>query len=264
MPKISEESKRLYSNKVQQYRPRIEAILKRERDVLKTLPTSDHVEQSRMALARLHVDLASCYLLLSRISIAILGMRNENYLNAARKSCYQSIIYLEQVVTDTIDGPYSEYSEVFAKIATISHKERFHLMRLLGFTIQAVEQGYGENSKWRWSFVELNGRFVVIAKNLMDIKQIVAELDPRFEGYKMHLQYLKLVKELLLESANRYREKYELTTLRSDDFRLAIRFLRALSRLHTILGEKEENEIIKRKIDVWKLKMETDERKAEE
>jgi hypothetical protein len=69
-----------------------------------------------------------------------------------------------------------------------------------------------------------------------------------------------LVKYLLQRAADRYREKYEISTLRVDDFKQGIAFLQALRRIHTLLGENQNAEVVKRKVDVWRSKMETDER----
>jgi hypothetical protein len=68
---------------------------------------------------------------------------------------------------------------------------------------------------------------------------------------------------MLQHSADRYREKYELSTSRIDDFKLAINYLSDLRRVHLMLGEAEEGDTIKRKLEVWKGKMESDSRKAE-
>jgi hypothetical protein len=134
-------------------------------------------------------------------------------------------------------------------------------MRKLGFTIQSVENDFGDNTKWRWSFVELEGRYAVVCKNIIDMKQLLAKLDPRVEGYESRVAHLKLAKQLLQRAADRYREKYEISTTRIDDFKLAIEFLGALRRLHVVLGEADNAEVVKRKMDVWKSKMETDERR---
>ena len=134
------------------------------------------------------------------------------------------------------------------------------MVRKLGFTIQSVEDEFGENSKWRWSFVELEGRFATVAKNLINMKTVLAGLDPRVEGYQARVAHLDLVKYLLQRAADRYREKYEISTLRVDDFKQGIAFLQALRRIHTLLGENQNAEVVKRKIDVWRSKMETDER----
>ena len=71
-----------------------------------------------------------------------------------------------------------------------------------------------------------------------------------------------LAKKLLEGAADQYRQKYELTTRRFDDMRLAINYLSALKRIHTLLGETEGAEVTKRKIEIWKSKMESDMKQA--
>jgi hypothetical protein len=172
------------------------------------------------------------------------------------------VIYLEEVVSNRLDAPFSDYSEYLEKIEDLDDEKRYQMLRKLGFTIQSVEDDFGDNSKWRWSFVELEGRFAIVTKNMLNMKTLVAGLDPRVDGYQSRLNHLNLTKELLQRSADRYREKYELSTLRIDDFKLAISFLAALRRVHILVGESENADTIKKKMDVWKTKMETDERNA--
>jgi hypothetical protein len=133
----------------------------------------------------------------------------------------------------------------------------------MGFTIHSVMDGYGENSKWKWSFVELEGRHATISKNIINMKTLISGMDPRVDGYEKRIAHLNLTKTLLQQAADRYRQKYELATLRIDDFKLAISYLSALRRLHQVIGEAEQSEIIKRKIDVWKEKMEDDSKKLD-
>ena len=105
------------------------------------------------------------------------------------------------------------------------------------FQFSSVKDAFGENTKWKWSFVELEGRFAVVAKNLMDLKTLMAGMDPRAEFYQERLAHLKLVKRLLQQSADGYREKYELSTSRIDDFKLAINYLGSLRRFNALVGE---------------------------
>ena len=72
-----------------------------------------------------------------------------------------------------------------------------------------------------------------------------------------------MVKKLLADSANRYRERYELSTRRLDDMRLAINYLSALYRVHIAISEKSEAEEIKKKATVWKDKMDNDRKKGQ-
>lgn len=263
MGKISAEAKAQYSERVKAYKHDTESILQREKNILQVVQNGDPgAAYKRITLADERMNLASYYLLLNRISVALLGIKNESFLNDARKSCYQSIIYLEDVVSSLTDVPFSDYEEKLAEIDGVDASQRFTLVRKLGFTIDAVRDAFGDNTKWRWSFVELEGRLSTVSKNLIDLKSLVSGLDPRADLYEDRLGHLNFTKELLQHAADRYREKYELSTLRMDDFKQAIAYLGALRRIHMILSEATQAEVIKKKMEVWKTKMEDDEKRA--
>jgi hypothetical protein len=73
-----------------------------------------------------------------------------------------------------------------------------------------------------------------------------------------------MAKKLLMQAADRYREKYELSTNRIDDFKMGITFLGALRRLHIILGDKDDAETVKKKLDIWASKLDVDLKKQED
>ena len=265
MGKINTEAKKKYFEKVKEYKRSVEKIVQREKNLLEIMRKDESgADYKRLALAEENLNLVSHFVMLNALSVALLGVKNEAFLNDARKCCYKSIIYLEEVVSPLIDSPYSEYEERLLKIDGFEDEKRYDLMRKLGFSIQSVVEGFGENSKWKWAFVELEGRFAAVAKNLLNLKLLVAGLDPRSDGYEERLNYLKFTRQLLQQSADRYREKYELSTLRTDDIKKAISFLLALRRLHMVLGEIGEAEIIKKKVEIWTSKMEADEKKLEQ
>jgi len=101
----------------------------------------------------------------------------------------------------------------------------------------------------------------VITKNILDLKAAEANRDPRSPDYEPTMYHLILLKKLLNQAADRYREKYELSTRRIDDFQMAIRFLGALRMIHILLGDREDAENVKRKFDVWTARMQADQRK---
>lgn len=265
MGKISAEGKKYYFEKLKKYKENIEQIKAREKNLLQIVQRDDNgAEYKRLTLADESLNLVSYFVLMNNLSMTLLGIKNEAYLNDARKACYKSIIYLEEIVSGYIDVPFSDYEERLEKIADYNQRDRWNLLRKLGYSIQAVKDGFGENTKWKWSFVELEGRMTTVAKNFLDLKNLVKGLDPRADFYEERYDHLNLVKEHLQQSADRYREKYELSTLRLDDFKIAINYLGALRRLHAVLGEGEESEVVKKKIDIWKAKMEADQKNLEQ
>lgn len=265
MGKISPEAKKKYFDKVKEYKRSVEKIVQHEKHLLEVIHKDDTGAQyKRLTLADENLNLVSYFTLLNALSVTLLGVKNEAFLNDARKCCYKSVIYLEDVVSPFVDVPFSEYEERLQMIDGFEDTKRFELVRKLGFAITSVENAFGEGTKWKWSFVELEGRFAAVAKNLLNLKTLVSGLDPRSDGYEARLAYVALVKRLLQQSADRYREKYELSTLRVDDFKKAITFLSALRRLHMILGETGEAEIVKKKAEIWNSKMDADEKKLEQ
>jgi hypothetical protein len=98
----------------------------------------------------------------------------------------------------------------------------------------------------------------------MNLKTAVANTDPSSTDYEPTMYHLNLIKRLLMLAADRYREKYELSTNRIDDFKMGIHFLNALRRIHAILSEREGAETLKKKADIWSTKLEMDIKKQEE
>jgi hypothetical protein len=112
--------------------------------------------------------------------------------------------------------------------------------------------------------VELEGRFATITKNIFDLKNAVANTDPRSPSYEPTVYHLRLIKKLLMQAADRYREKYELSTNRIDDFKQGINFLSALRRIHVLMGDRDEAETVKKKYEIWSAKLEADIKKSDE
>jgi hypothetical protein len=263
--KISNEAKKRYFDKLKEYKIAIDQIIQREKTLNTVLESDENgIPFKKLLLADETLNLVSYYILMNEMSVSLLGMKNEGFLNDARKGCYKSIIYLEEVVSPYVDVPFSEYEEKLKLIDGFEDEKRYALLKKLGFTIAAVSEGFGDNTKWKWSFAEIEGRYAVVAKNLLNMKTFIAGLDPRVKGYEARFKHMILVKKLLQQSADKYRQKYELSTLRIDDFKTAIGYLSALRRIHILLGESAAAEELKKKVDVWKGKMENDLRKAED
>jgi len=262
--KISAQAKEQYTEKLKEHKLKLEELRKTEQNLAaQARRDRENAGMTNLQLADTNLNIVSYLVLMNSLSVALLGIKNDAYLNEARKICYKAIINIEETVSNYIDVPFSEYEGKLEKIKDMNQVKRWTLVRKLGFSIQSVKDGFGENTKWKWSFVEIEARFAVVAKNLLDLKTLMAGLDPRAEFYQERFAHLKLVKKLLQKSADGYREKYELSTLRIDDFKLAINYLGGLRRLNALVGEPEEANDLKKKIDVWKLKMDQDIKKKE-
>lgn len=264
MAKIAAEARQRYADRVKEYKQQIEALARHEKTVMAAVEqSSTGAGYKRFALADQRMNMASLHLLLNRISLAMLGVKNDSFIREAHRCCYQALIFLEETVTNLLDAPFSEYADRLEEIAALPESQRYGLIRKIGFTIQVVSDHLGPNSKWKWSFVDLEGRLATVSKNVVNLRTVISELDPRVEGYQERVEHIRLIKELLQSAADRHLERYTLGHSRIDDFKLAINFLLALKRLHTILGEPDQADQIKRKADVWRSRMEEEEKRAE-
>jgi hypothetical protein len=261
MPKVSNVERQLYFEKTSPYRSSIETILNQEKELLKKPIDSAF---KRLTLVEEMLKAAAYYLILNGVSLSVLKVKNEDALNDARKSLYKSVIYLEQVVTGLVDAGFSEYEDKVAEIESMDSARRYLLIRKMGLAIQLLKNAYGDNTKWKWAFVELEGRYAAVAKNILDMKNAAANMDPRSPNYEPTMYHLRLVKRLLALAADRYRGKYELSTNRIDDYKLGIDFLCALKRILMVMGDKDEAETVRKKIDIWSSKLELDIKKQQE
>ena len=275
--KISPEARKRYADRIREYKVALDRVETRIKELDAGLRGAPKGQQegaqpealrqaglARFQLASECLNLVSHYCLMNSLSVSLLGVKNESYLNEARKCCYKSIIHLEDTVSPLVDAAFSEYEAGVESLRDLPDAGKYGYLRKLGFAIDSVVEGFGANSKWKWSFVELEGRYAVLSKNLLNLKTFLAQQDPRVAGYQERQAQIKLAKRLLQQSADRYREKYELLSQRLDDFKQAILLLSGLRRLHVLLGEVEEGEVLKKKVEVWKSKMEDDQRNKEQ
>ena len=180
MAKITNEDRELFKKESKQYEDLIKAELDKEKEMLTTMKgDAVGVEYKKLILAEQMIYIATLYNAINTASVKILEVKNNDALNEGRKILYKALIYLEEVVTNIVNVAPSEVSDKMEAIANTPLEKRYFLVRKLGLAIQMIIDAFGDNSKWKWSFVELEGRFAVVAKNLYDFKNYVkAYFDP--------------------------------------------------------------------------------------
>lgn len=253
---VDAENKRKFSEEISYLKKKIDEINQRIKYLESKQDENEKLRKIRVA--SLYIDLVSIYSAMTDLSINLLGFKNESYLDSGRKALYKAIILLEGVVSPVIDMSLGENYELLKSLEEFGDAERLLLIRKIGFTVSLLEDRYGKNSKWKWSFVEIEGRYAVIAKNLFDFRTYQEKNDPRIEGFDDRYDYLFLVKDFLIDASNRYREKYEMTNHSTEDMKKAIEYLRALKRIHILFNESNELQNVDKRIDLWSQKLEAD------
>ena len=263
MSRVLTENRELCEVKCEPYKNQIAEIMENEKNVLAEMENDVKGKTyKRLSLSEDMIGAATCYITINNLTVELVNTKDQDALNEGRKMIYKAIIYLEDLVTNTVDPLPSDLEDRLASISEYTIEKKFYLVRKLGLVISLLIDAYGDNTKWKWSFVELQGRFAVVAKNLLDLKEAAKDyFDPNAKDYENSVLYIRLIRKLFDQSATAYRDRYELSTHRIDDMRMAINFLSAGRRVAIALGESEAAEEIKKKAGVWKQKVESD-RKA--
>ncbi|MDR2510014.1 MAG: hypothetical protein LBC77_05145 [Spirochaetaceae bacterium] len=246
------EKQKYYDDRIHRYEANIQRLVKHEAAVLEECRLDTESAAVKLfELSNEMLNLASNYLALNGIARSVLGMRDEESLSEARKSITKSIIYLENVVTKLVDASFFEYERKLAELSSVPPERKYYVTKKIGAAIALLKYHYGDNTKWYWSFVDIEARFTAVAKNLLDLKKAYSNNNPSSEDYEPLLYHLRMVKDLLAYQANRFHERYSLSSKRPDDLRSAIAFLSALKQILVILNERREAEEIRKKHDAW-------------
>jgi len=258
--KDNSEKQKEYDEKVKSYNSSVEQILKDAQDVDVVLKkgTMPAPEFMKIKLSISMLTLVSNYLAMYWVYVSIFGKKDENLLNEARKSMHRCLVYLEEVVTNIVDAPFSDYEEGLTKIAEVNPTQRYSLVQKIGQQLDNLKEAYGKNPKWTNTILEFEGRYAVVAKNLINLRDYFVNSDFESPHYEPTVRHVKKVRELLEEAASGYRKKYELSTKAVDDFQKGINFLSAIKRLDIFTGDQESAVITKKKIETWTAKMNDD------
>ncbi|MDR1411444.1 MAG: hypothetical protein LBI91_04495 [Spirochaetaceae bacterium] len=260
MLKISpEDRQKKFLEKIAPYTEAINAGLGKEKRLLDNLSgNSRDAALARLNLADEMFNIVSHYVLECRVFQRICKKHNEDLLGEARRALHKGIVYIENLVSPLVDVPFSDYEDKIAMLSGVSGERRYLVIRKMGLAIDLLKDLAGYSSKWRWVFVDFEGRLAASAKNIIDMRNMVANLSPRSEEYEATVFHLRMAKKLLAQAAERYREKYELSSQISEDFQQAINFLNALKRLHILLNERSDAEEIKKTVEAWSNKLKED------
>jgi hypothetical protein len=252
MAKITQKEREDYQSRIDLYKSKLEEIhTKIKENNIAVVKDKNREPILRISNANLFLNLITMYCGMNELSVLLLGVKNTAYLEKARQLVYEAIMNIEKVVTNYLDVPFSEYAEQINKISDMTDNDRLTLIKKLGYSIDCVKENLGENTKWRWSFVEIEGRMAVVTKNIFDLRKYQKLDDPREMGFQERRAHLAIVQRLLLNSSQSYREKFELTTKDIEDLKKAIDFQKSLLRISQIIGDADKVENCKKQIEVW-------------
>ncbi len=196
-------------------------------------------------------------------SFEILKIKNEAALKNARKEFFAVLQKMEELVGDQVDRSLKENEEFLAAIDRINPMQMLKIIQRVNYVLSTLIDRIGETSKWKWSFVDLQGRVAAVTKNGINFSEVQKYRDPRTEFYRERQQLMTLCKQSLRDAAQQYRTKYEQSTKVPGDMLKSIEFLSVLRRIHVLFGESDEATRLKMAIDAMRARLEADEKEKE-
>ena len=181
MAKLSPTKKAEFAEKSEPLKSKIEEFTKKIQEIQKTINKDAALSNyKRVIIANHQMNIITYYLQLSNLSLEVLGIRNETYLENARKLCYTFMSVLEQIVGNFIDVPFNEIKDQLDTISQLDDVKRLNLVKKINSTVTLVEEAFfGPTSKWKWSFVDLDARASALCKNLLNLEE--------FKKIKIHV-----------------------------------------------------------------------------
>lgn len=262
MAKVREAAKAECERMQDEYKITLDEIneeIKKIEDILITQKDTNEELETKIKLSLLCIKASSYLCTISALITEYMEIRGEGILNEARRNILKAIVLLEDTFGNHTDESLSFKDEVHEYLKDkITDVFKYRFICSIGYTIDYLKACYGDNSKWKWNFVEIEGRFSVVAKNIINYKTYLRDLNPNTEGYSYRVRLMNLVKLLLSKDANQYRMKYELTDKRIDDMKMALNIMASLRRISIYLNEVEEANEQKKIYDLWKKKLDDD------
>ena len=209
-----------------------------------------------VALAIDSVKYINTCLLINEMSVQIMELKSENYLNLGRKEIYNAFSYVEKAAGADYENGLDENRDLLDRIQTFNPIQRLNLVKSLKKCIDDMVQAYGAGSKWKWSWPELYFKLAVATKNLMDWRAFEAEADLDNPYYYTRREHFNLVIEFSGFAAQEYRSKYDLSTQDVAELKKSIALLEMNRKIFQITGETDDLAKTKTLIESLKEKVE--------
>ena len=174
MAKISEAAKAECNRMQNKYKELLQAVevnIDKMEKELNSIEDEFEIAKNKIDLAVLHIKASSFIATICNISIEYLDIRIENQLNDGRRYINKAIVLLEEALGNYSDDSLSLNEEVHEFLKDkFSDEWKYKFICSFGYIIDYFKFCYGENSKWLQNFVEIEGRFALITKNIIDFK----------------------------------------------------------------------------------------------
>jgi len=217
-----------------------------------------------------HIGMASkilkqinIYVDMNHLSERMMGIKNNANLDTAKRLLNKLFLEMEKVVTLNVDTSLTHNKEMLDQIKPMTPRMKLNFYKHLERVIRRLVAGYGENTKWKWSFPELWGKLAIIGKNIIDFREIQGKRDPREEFYYDRQELLNTVKDALFNASAQYRDKFEISTKSTNDLVFAMKLLEDLRKISAMTGDQELSKKCKAGVDSYKARIKSEQKEKQ-
>jgi len=224
-------------------------------------------EQSGYAQLALHADIAlnraNYYLKMYELGIEHLHAYKDEYLSKARQNYSSMLELLEKQYHNTVNTTFSEIMEEL-KTMPVTFPELSKLHKKLAITLTRLKNYLYTASKYKYTYIELEGRTAVVLKNMFNFKKYQEENDPRVEGYAERNDLLNAVIQLLDTGAKGFREKFEMQGNDTANMKKAIDYLHMQQKIYSVMGRATDADTVKKTAHAWEQRLLSYQKKMDE
>ncbi len=262
---ISKAQKAAYNDDIKAVKIKSDELEKKIRDLLQKKKSKPNIEPYyNLEIATYLLSTIELYMKMNDLSVAMLGIKNNKSLDIAKSNFSKVLLLLKETVGDDIErDSLKENEEYLAKIDKLNPRQILDFLIRVDSIFFSLKNNMGEDSKWKWLFVELQAKIAVILRNSINFSDFLKYRDPREKHFRDRREHLAMAKNALEEAAKQYRTKYELSSKSREDLKKSIEILEALRKIHMTLGESNEADKLKTTIDAARFTMEAGDKKKE-
>jgi hypothetical protein len=261
MATVSKAEKAAYNDEIKDIKREVEQIKKSINEALAKRKKHPAIANYyNLELASHEMDAIENFIKMNDLSMEMLNLRNTTFLENARKEFYKVLQYLEDVVGKQVDRSLRENDEYLATIKEVNPVQILNFIQRMHRILADLIRKFGQDTKWKWSFVEWQARAAVITKNITSFSDVAKYRDPRTEFFYVRRDLMQLCKDSLTEAAKQFRTKYEMAGKARDDLKSSISYLAALRKIHVLFGEDSEATKLKNIIDAAKMALDADDK----
>ncbi len=255
---VSSEQRKLFQEKISPYKKQVDEQKKEINSIRSLMKASENI-RLYLSLKIAAIEIARCntLVLMSNLSEKIQGVKNNAYLNDARK-------YLSNLITDMLnlfgkhmDSGFTENEETLEQISQFRPSHKLRLLQEFHIVVENIKHALGENSKWRWSFPDMYYRLTVLAKNINDFRLMGEVKDPEHSDYEALQDYLYFFLDKAQYTAHEFRSRYELSTQEVGDLQKIRDIFELQKKVYIWTGNHPEKERVQTSLDNIVDKIET-------